>query len=1236
MGESEENKILIISSYSPVKEHENHLISSFRKELAKQHIIPVVVEYMDSEAFSSVEEWKQWLLSLFQAYENPPRLVVILGGEAWYTYRKNRIDTWKNIPVVLGAVKSGYIDYEEKLEKITDIPFIAESFQDFKVTGYYLKDYVEENIRLARMLSPEIKDIAWCYDDRYDFDFFESYLLDLAHQIGDINLHYWVGSQLSTAQLVDSAIHHNYPLVSAGWYTDINRYPHAYSMLQNELNSHSQIYIYGLQDMGFNHSNYIGGYFVTGAEIGRDLAHLAYQVLRQGIENSDTFRLTPSVPKHHINYPIFQRLGVDSSLLPEDVVWHNKELSLWQKYLLEMVFVLILILLAGGLIGSIVFYQWRQKRSYAEANQRLKHLMEAMPNMAVVYNAQEQIVDLLNADENLLLDFTREKLLGLTMQEIAECSPPLREAALTIGKQVAHTTKTREVAFFNYEIITEKKEVYVDAKTIPLDEDKVICFFRDMTSWILAEKEVIRMKNFLQSIIDHLPVGVIVKDPAHDFRYIYYNRWAMEFYSHDEQYLTDKTDYEINKDQAEAYRREDIAALQSDKPFSFNRRMVDADGKERWAVVTKTHLHNSGKEPYVIVILVDVTQIRENERELEGIRNELSIALDAGSLAAWIFDVEKRIFVTLYRETLAQQGLTYETAYEMVHPEDREKYQVLMEYLISGQCERKKAILRFKRNGEYNWYETHAIGIRSAETGQVVQIIGTEKNITEELQKRQELEESKFKIEFVIKSNGIIPWDYNVKEQCFSSPDENYVYRKSLRNDFLSLVYSEDRALVEKTLDYVIQGEAETVNLQVRISFSGEEYRWVDIHAVAFAWDEQGNVSQIIGLFRDITEWKNLTEELILLRNKAEESNRLKTAFLANMSHEIRTPLNAIVGFSNLIAHTEDPQEMEEYSRIIEANNDLLLQLVNDILDLSKIEAGQLEFVYSEVNIPLVFQDLEQIYRFRVKGEVQLICELPDEQCTIQTEKNRLTQVLSNFLTNACKFTSSGSIRMGYEHLPEGLRFYVADTGKGIAPENLPSVFDRFTKFDAFVQGTGLGLSICQTIVNRLGGKIGVDSELGKGSTFWFIIPCDSTVPEKVVLPIAESAVTEILSSSGNGQKMILVAEDDDSNYFLVSRILGQDCKLQRAKNGEEAVKLAASLQPDLILMDIRMPVMDGLEATMKIREMNISVPIVALTANAFSEDREAALAAGCSDYMSKPIHIPTLKDLLTKYLNWN
>lgn len=241
----------------------------------------------------------------------------------------------------------------------------------------------------------------------------------------------------------------------------------------------------------------------------------------------------------------------------------------------------------------------------------------------------------------------------------------------------------------------------------------------------------------------------------------------------------------------------------------------------------------------------------------------------------------------------------------------------------------------------------------------------------------------------------------------------------------------------------------------------------------------------------DITDMKKLERNWRLAKEEAEESNRIKSAFLANMSHEIRTPLNAIVGFSNMLPHVENREEMSEYVELIGTNTDLLLQLINDILDLSKIEAGTFDFYPALIDVNQTLEEIEQSMQLRLRhNNVTFTFAERLSQCTLYTDKNRLIQLLANFAVNAIKFTEVGTIRMGYRLLdPETIYFYVSDTGCGMSSEQCIHVFERFVKYNSFVQGTGLGLSICHTIVDRLGGKIGVESKENKGSTFWFTLP---------------------------------------------------------------------------------------------------------------------------------------------------
>ena len=418
----------------------------------------------------------------------------------------------------------------------------------------------------------------------------------------------------------------------------------------------------------------------------------------------------------------------------------------------------------------------------------------------------------------------------------------------------------------------------------------------------------------------------------------------------------------------------------------------------------------------------------------------------------------------------------------------------------------------------------------------------------------------------------------------------------------------------------------------------------------------------IVSIEWDITQLELMHRELIESKEKAETSDKLKSAFLANMSHEIRTPLNAIVGFSRIISESDNAEERREYYEIVDANNERLLQLINEILDLSKIESGIVEFTYRPVRLHTLCKEIHDAHVFRCPQGVELRFDSPDEALSIHSDKNRIFQVFSNLIGNAFKFTTEGSVSYGYKQEGERVVFYVKDTGLGIEPEKLGRVFQRFAKLNNFAQGTGLGLSICKTIIERLGGEIAVSSEVGTGTTFTFWLPLENVIqdtetgtnshlpgeavgtqpsevlPAKEDTPRPKEETTEKeedlrATAAGTEQATILIAEDTDSNFDLLNAILGRKYRLVRARDGMEAVTMYDEVNPDLILMDIKMPNLDGLEATRIIRQLSAEVPIIAQSAYAYEHDRNAAEEAGCNDFISKPIAQEKLKEKIKKWL---
>lgn len=373
---------------------------------------------------------------------------------------------------------------------------------------------------------------------------------------------------------------------------------------------------------------------------------------------------------------------------------------------------------------------------------------------------------------------------------------------------------------------------------------------------------------------------------------------------------------------------------------------------------------------------------------------------------------------------------------------------------------------------------------------------------------------------------------------------------------------------------------------------------------------------------------------------KAEKASKMKSLSLANMSHEIRTPLNAIEGFSRIMAETDSPEERMKYMEIVESNNSRLMALINDILDLSRVEAGEISIKKTMTDLNELCHGLQNIFKFRCPDTLKLVWNKPNMNVTLNTDPNRVTQVFSNLISNSLKHTIRGSITYGYRLINDGqeVEFFVTDTGSGIDPEDQKNIFQTYVSRDAENQnGYGLGLALCKTIIEKMEGHISVSSKLGEGSTFRFVLPFEGTIGGVVKNSRTTTNSRTIRSTTKTDLKnapLILVAEDEDSNFELVRIVLAKRYRLMRAVNGIEAVTFCEDEHPDLVLMDIRMPDMNGLDATRIIKEVNHDVPIVALSAYAFEENIREAKAAGCDEFMAKPFRVEDLIDMVEKYTN--
>lgn len=510
---------------------------------------------------------------------------------------------------------------------------------------------------------------------------------------------------------------------------------------------------------------------------------------------------------------------------------------------------------------------------------------------------------------------------------------------------------------------------------------------------------------------------------------------------------------------------------------------------------------------------------------------------------------------------------------------------------------------------------------------------------------RKELTEFSEQMALALEISNVYPWRWNIDKrngdcQIITRDDTGKLVYDSVlikEDEVFSRIDSSDRMRVRKAVDDLITGRTHIMKEEYRtspVSTGHNSLEWVETTAIVGERDSDGRPISLVGSLQIITHRKKMEVELAFSKNREEAVNKLESDFLANMSYELRTPLNAIVGFSGLIVTEKDDNKRKKYVQIIESSNELLLKLVDDILGLSKIETGAITPNYSEFDLNKLIEELKDALQPQMNTQkpVVMSCKYGLKQCVIRSERNRLAQLVTNLVTNAIKFTNRGTINIGYELQNNMLRFYVSDTGCNISIDKKKDIFNQSVEQGDFKQESGFDLPLCKNIVDALGGEIGVESEAGKGFSFWFTIPY---VPvEKTVKTNAPAVPVKAISPFSKSN--ILVAEDNESNYELVSAILSDDYNLFHAWNGRQAIEMFKECNPQLILMDINMPEMDGYEATRVIRRLSTDIPILALTAYAYASDEERILASGMNAYMSKPVNAVQLRKRIDSLLNGN
>lgn len=711
----------------------------------------------------------------------------------------------------------------------------------------------------------------------------------------------------------------------------------------------------------------------------------------------------------------------------------------------------------------------------------------------------------------------------------------------------------------------------------------------------------------------------------------------------------DTTTYDVmDEEQVARIQKTDLEVFNTGSPYLGLERVNLKDGRSYDTIVRKSVIEDDGKR-----LLLNTRWDQSLQNELKRRAQILSITLGAMNAFTWFFEPDKnRIsFGEGFNEVTkkASEICSVEKFLSCVHPDDKQKFHDSLQAVVEQDNGIWELEYQLDLNGDgvYQWWQTR--GMLETSTlndapykymfGMTICIDAHKQAELTLLKNKEELKKLVTLNELVLNNTNsglaYITRDYRVQWENVSSCSKSLSFEAYKQGE---LCYKSAHNRTSPCEECILSRAFQSRQTEL-IKFKLDNAHVVEVYGTP-VFLEDGTADGIVIRVDDVTEREEMIKELQIAKMHAEQSDKLKSAFLANMSHEIRTPLNAIVGFSGLMMYASD-EEKEDYMQIINNNNEMLLKLISDILDLSKLEAGSVELKYEEFDLTDYFNSMFASMKQRATNpKIQIVAVNPYQHCLVTLDRNRVAQIITNYVTNAIKYTPEGTIEMGYEYREEGIYFYVKDSGIGIPDEKKNKVFHRFEKLDEFAQGTGLGLSICKAIAEAMGGNVGFESEYGKGSLFWALLPCEVEIPSEITQQRAERVtssdkkdiVAGTSSSNTPGRKTILVAEDIQSNYQLVSALLRKRFNLVHAANGQEAIEILHKRHIDLLLMDMKMPVMDGLTATAEIRKFNAELPIIALTAHVFENDRLTAMDAGCNEYLVKPIDRAKLMAVLKKY----
>jgi len=812
----------------------------------------------------------------------------------------------------------------------------------------------------------------------------------------------------------------------------------------------------------------------------------------------------------------------------------------------------------------------------------------------------------------------------------------------------------RKYGFEEQEYLDAVKEVPVWSKQ---QLDSYLFFIKSFTEMLAgiglknlldkeSQKALIASEVKYRSLVNNLMEGLIILD--FNGNTLYTNPAVQRILGYPES----GTNQFIGRNMAELLHPDslkdavkDLALVKEGEASKVEYKILLHDGSTGWIEAKGTKIDYEGQEADM-VICHDITDqklakqmLLESEDKFSAIFHRSPVSMTLTSLDGGKYCDVNELFLkdTGYtREDVI--GRTSEDLKLFIHPEDREK--LLNEVRKEGKAYGMPSIARMKDGSQMDILISTSV----IKVGGKKYLLSSILDITQQKKTGDALKESELRLQKAQEIAHVGNWELDPGNKTMWASEESFrIYGLEYTSPVLPLdliqsqVLPAYRAGLNAAIKDLLDGiDGYHVEFQIHRASDGEIR---DVFSKAeLLKDEKGRITKITGVIQDITNRKQAEKDLIKAKEKAEESDRLKSAFLANMSHEIRTPMNGIIGFSSLLNDQDTTAEdFEKFTRVINENCEQLLHIINDLIDISKIEAGQIDLINSEFDLNAMMDSILRTFlpKAAKKGlDFTLNIEPGEGASLVTADQTKLRQVLDNLVSNALKFTTSGYVKFGYFKTGGLLQFFVRDSGIGIEPTHKELVFDRFRQLDESISlnlgGNGLGLSITRGYVQAMGGHIWLESEPGKGSSFFFTIPLNSVKaksesPVPVKIPVHKTQVNPT----------VLVVEDQPENYEFLEVLLSRNAvRLLHAWNGKEALELF-SRHPEInmVMLDIKLPDISGYEVAKKMKAGKPNIPVIAQTAYAMSDDREKSFKAGCDDYISKPMRKDDLLRIVGKYL---